>query len=138
MATIYIDMVADLFHVGHLRAIKYIKDNICNDNDILVVGIISDDDTASYKRIPIINEDYRAEILTGIKYVDKVIPNSPLKLTQEFINDNNIKKICIPDNRTSYEIDQWYGNIDKSILLKIPYSQEISTTSIINKIKNVR
>lgn len=135
---IYIDMVADLIHVGHLRAIKHIKNNICDGNDKLYVGIISDKDTESYKRSPIINEKYRAEMMEGIKYVDKVIPNSPLKLTQEFINEHNIKKICMPDNRTSYEIDQWYGNIDKSILLKIPYSQDISTTSIINKIKNIR
>ena len=132
---IYIDMVADLFHVGHLRAIKYVKDNICRDNEKLIVGIISDKDTESYKRIPIIREDYRAEILSGIKYVDKVIPNSPLILSNEFVKEYNIQKICIPENRSDDEINDWYKFIDKEIILKIPYTTEISTTLIIDKIK---
>ena len=128
-------MVADLFHVGHLRAIKYVKDNICRDNEKLIVGIISDKDTEIYKRIPIIREDYRAEIISGIKYVDKVIPNSPLILSNEFVKENNIQKICIPENRSDDDINDWYKFIDKKIILKIPYTADISTTLIIDKIK---
>mgnify|MGYP001309829114 FL=1 len=134
---IYIDMVADLIHVGHLRALKYIKNNICQENDKLYVGIISDKDTESYKRIPIINENNRAEMMEGIKYVDKVIRNSPLVLTKEFIAEHKIEKICIPNNRKEDEINDWYKFIDKSIILKIPYCNELSTTSIIKKIKNI-
>ena len=128
-------MVADLIHVGHLRAIKYIKNNICNKNDKLYVGIISDKDTESYKRTPIINEDQRAEMMEGIKFVDKVIRNSPLILTNEFLDKYKIEKICIPDNRKDEELNEWYKFIDNSIILKIPYCQKISTTQIINKIK---
>ena len=129
-------MVADLIHVGHIRAIQYIKNNICNDNDKLFVGIISDKDTESYKRTPIINENDRFEMMNSIKYVDKVIKNSPLVLTQEFIDEFKIDKICIPDNRLDSEIKDWYKNIDNNIIVKIPYCQEISTTGIILKIKN--
>ena len=130
-------MVADLIHVGHLRAIKYIKNNICNKNDKLYVGIISDKDTESYKRTPIINEDQRAEMMEGIKFVDKVIRNSPLILTNEFLDKYKIEKICIPDNRKDEELNEWYKFIDNSIILKIPYCQKISTTQIINKIKKI-
>ena len=134
---IYIDMVADLIHVGHLRALKYIKNSICQKNDKLYVGIISDKDTESYKRIPIINESNRAEMMEGIKYVDKVIRNSPLVLTKEFIAEHKIEKICIPGNRKEDEINDWYKFIDKSIIIKIPYCNQLSTTSIIKKIKNI-
>lgn len=130
-------MVADLIHVGHLRALKYIKNNICQKNDKLYVGIMSDKDTESYKRIPIINESNRAEMMEGIKYVDKVIRNSPLVLTKEFIAEHKIGKICIPGNRKEDEINDWYKFIDKSIIIKIPYCNQLSTTSIIKKIKNI-
>ena len=134
---IYLDMVGDLFHIGHLRAIKYIKENICEKEDKLYVGVISDRDTESYKRTPIINEDFRAELIEGIKYVDKVIKNSPLRLTNGFINQYKINKICIPKNRTVEEIEDWYRYINSDMLVKIPYTNEISTTKIIEKIKNL-
>jgi len=133
---IFLDMVGDLFHVGHLRAIKYIRENICEENDELYVGIISDKDTESYKRTPIINENFRAELIEGIKYVDKVIRNSPLRLTNDFINRYKITKICIPENRSIAEIRDWYMYIDNNLLVPIPYTTEISTTQIIDKIKN--
>jgi cytidyltransferase-like protein len=134
---IYIDMVADLIHVGHLRAIKYIKNNLCKSNDKLYVGILSDKDTESYKRIPIINENDRFEMMEGIKYIDKVIKNAPLIPTQEFINEYNIDKICIPNNRLNSEIEEWYKFINSNIIVKIPYCHKISTTDIIQKIKYI-
>ena len=130
-------MVGDLFHVGHLRAFKYIKEKICKNDDKLYIGVISDKDTESYKRTPIINENFRAELIEGIKYVDKVIRNSPLRLTNGFINQYKINKICIPENRTVEEIKDWYRYINNDILVKIPYTEEISTTKIIEKIKNL-
>ena len=130
-------MVGDLFHIGHLRAIKHVKENICGKEDKLYIGVISDKDTESYKRTPIINENFRAELIEGIKYVDKVIKNSPLRLTNGFINQYKINKICIPKNRTIEEIEDWYRYINNDMLVKIPYTNEISTTKIIEKIKNL-
>ena len=80
---VYIDGVFDLFHRGHLEALKKTK---YIENDVeLVVGVISDKDTESYKRIPIICEKDRVEIIKSIRYVDEVIFPAPLILKKEFL-----------------------------------------------------
>jgi cytidyltransferase-like protein len=54
---VYLDGVFDLFHRGHLESIIKAK-NALNDpnNTYLIVGVVSDEGSASYKRNPIINE----------------------------------------------------------------------------------
>ena len=49
MKIIYCDMVADLFHYGHVNFLKRCKQL----GDYLIVGIHSDSDVESYKRKPI-------------------------------------------------------------------------------------
>ena len=77
--TVYLDGVFDLFHRGHLESLIKSK-NIFNDpeNTILIIGIVGDKDATIYKRKPIINEEDRKEIISSIKYVDKVICPCPL------------------------------------------------------------
>lgn len=60
----------------------------------LIVGIISDDDATSYKRKPIYNEENRKILVEYCMYVDEIITNAPLILTEKFINDNNIDLVC--------------------------------------------
>ena len=64
---VYVDGVFDLFHRGHLESLRKAK-NVLNDvdNTILVVGVVSDKDCESYKRVPMINEDDRVEIIKNI------------------------------------------------------------------------
>ena len=89
--TVYLDGVFDLFHRGHLESLIKSK-NIFNDpeNTILIIGIVGDKDATVYKRKPIINEEDRKEIISSIKYVDKVICPCPLIVNLEFIKENNI------------------------------------------------
>ena len=92
-------MCADLFHAGHINALKQCKEM----GDILIVGIHSDKTIKSYKRNPIINMNDRIKVVESCKYVDMVISNAPLNITNEFINKYNIDIVCIPDNRTNEE-----------------------------------
>ena len=80
------DGVFDLFHVGHLDAIK----QCAKLGTEVVIGVVSDKDTESYKRIPIINEVMRCEIIEACKYVNKVIFPAPLIVTPKFVKENNI------------------------------------------------
>ena len=50
--TVYLDGVFDLFHVGHLNAIK----QAASLGDRLIVGVTGDDDATGYKRKPIISQ----------------------------------------------------------------------------------
>ena len=91
MKRVYIDGVFDLFHRGHLESLIKSK-NVYNDpeNTILIVGVVSDKDCQSYKRLPIINEDDRVELVKNIKTVDEVIFPCPLVVTMNFIKEHNI------------------------------------------------
>lgn len=46
---VYVDMVGDLFHAGHVSLLREARRH----GDWLVVGVLSDDTAASYKRRPI-------------------------------------------------------------------------------------
>lgn len=128
------DGVFDLFHRGHLEAIKKCKEF----GDSIIIGVVSDKDCESYKRTPIICEDDRVEIIKNLKDVDEVIFPCPLIIDKKFIDDN---KIDIIVHGFSDE-----GDLDKQKeFFKIPiqlnkfktikYYDKISTTDIINNIK---
>jgi cytidyltransferase-like protein len=134
----YIDMVADLLHYGHINVLKNIYTNYKTKDDKIYLGIHNDETVESYKRKPIMTMDERIKVLDSCKYIDKIIPNAPLKITEEFIKLHGINKIFIPNNRTNADNILMLSNIfDKGIvdIIKIDYTPEISTTNIINRIK---
>ena len=89
MIRVYLDMVGDLFHVGHLNIIKKSKAM----GDYLIVGVHSDESVASYKRLPIIKHRDRVDIIESCRYVDEVIAPAPLIITENFINQHNINLV---------------------------------------------
>ena len=134
---LYLDMVADLLHYGHINFIKYIYINYKLNNDKIYVGIHNDETVESYKRKPILTMDERIKVLEGCKYIDKIIPNAPLKITDEYIKLYNINKIFIPNNRTTEDNILMLSNIHTLVdIIQIEYTNTISTTEIINRIKN--
>jgi cytidyltransferase-like protein len=136
MKRVYIDGVFDLFHRGHLESLIKSK-NVYNspEETILIVGVVSDKDCESYKRLPIINEDDRLEIIKNIKLVDKVIFPCPLVVTMDFIKENNIDLVVHGFSNDSDREKQkpFFENI-KSHFKEIEYYSKISTTDIIKKI----
>ena len=134
MTRVYIDMVADLFHVGHLNIIKKAKKM----GDVLIVGIHSDEDVKSYKRIPIICHDQRVEIVKSIKYVDEVIENAPLSITKDFLDSNKINIVVHGDDKSSSIREQHKYIIENNIIKYVNYTKGISTSCIINRIKDAK
>jgi phosphoenolpyruvate phosphomutase len=71
--TVYVAMSADLIHPGHLNiikeAVKYGK---------VVVGVLTDEAIASYKRLPFLDYEQRKQIVENLKGVEKVIPQNTL------------------------------------------------------------
>lgn len=131
---LYTNMVADLFHYGHVNYLKniYLQKK---QGDLLYVGIHSDNTTESYKRIPIMTMEERIQVVEACKYVDKVIADSPVTLTKEFIDLHKIDLIFTPDNRTEDEIKLMLQvPYEMGIVRKIPYTNTISTTDIIKRI----
>ena len=141
MKKIYIDGVFDLFHRGHLESLIKAKNALGDpDNTHLIVGVVSDNDCAGYKRNPIINEDDRVEIIKNIKYVDQVIFPCPMIVTMDFIKNNSIDLVV---HGFSGEADrekqkEYFAEIKAAGCFKeIDYYSKISTTEIINKLKKI-
>ena len=132
MTIIYVDMCGDLLHYGHIRFLESAKKL----GDTLIVGIHSDKTIESYKRIPICTMDERIELIKSVKWVDEVIEDAPLFITNEFIEKYNIDKIAVPINRSEEEIKKMcIIPYEKKMLYFIEYTEDISTTTIINRIK---
>ena len=135
MVRVYMDGVFDLFHIGHLEAIKKCKEF----GDIIIIGVISDLDASSYKRNPIINEIDRVKIISALKLVDKVIFPAPLILNEDFIINNNIDLVVHGfSNPNDYNTQKEFFRvpINMGIFRQIDYYPKISTTDIITTIKN--
>ena len=133
MKIVYVDIVGDLFHYGHIRFLKQAKEH----GDILIVGLMSDEECIQYKRKPFLNINERRETIEACKYVDKVIVNAPMPITEEFIDKYNIDYVCHGDDMNKESLEYWYSvpiKLNKFILTK--YTKSISTTDIINRIKN--
>ena len=135
MTRVYMDGVFDLFHRGHIEAIK----KCLEFGDELVIGVVSDKDCASYKRQPVINEIDRLEILKNIKGVKEIIFPSPLTVDEKFISDNKLDLIVHAfADKADFEKQKKFYKIPISLnkFKYINYYDKTSTTNIINKIKN--
>jgi phosphoenolpyruvate phosphomutase len=129
MKIVYVDMVADLFHFGHVELLRRAKQL----GDYLIVGIHNDDTVISYKRKPVCTMKERIACVEACKYVDKVIPNAPLVLTVKYLEDNLIDLIVHGDDLTDQDKHMMFGEVlDKLVLVN--YTDGISTTSILHRL----
>ncbi len=71
--TAYVGMSADLVHPGHLNVIGRAAEL-----GRVVIGLLTDEAIASYKRMPFMTFDQRKMVIENIKGVDSVIPQTTL------------------------------------------------------------
>ena len=133
MKRVYVDVVADLFHIGHLNLFKKAK-YLFDEPSYLIVGVHCDADVASYKRTPIYSEEERYELVKSCKYVDHMIPAAPLNITKDFIVTNKIDYVAHGDDTSPYFAEQHLAPLQMGIMKYLPYTQGISTTQLIQKI----
>lgn len=128
-------MVADLFHYGHVNFLRQASTY----GDFLLVGVHADEMVESYKRTPILKMEERIASVEGCRYVDEVIPNAPLEITREWIEKHNIDLILHGDDVSPEVRDTWYGvPVEMGIYKSIVYTDGISTTELISRIKAAR
>ena len=135
MKKVYIGMSADLIHQGHLNVIaegrKLGK---------VIIGLLTDEAIASYKRLPLISFNERKLIVENLKGVEKVVPQTSLDYVP------NLKAI-----KPDYVVhgDDWKTGIQKKIrqrvidtlaewggeLVEPKYTEGISSTDLISAVK---
>jgi len=134
MKTVYVDIVGDLFHYGHVRFFKQALEN----GDRLIVGVMSDEECEKYKRKPILNIEERCESIRACKYVHLVIPNAPMPITKLFMERYNIDVVCHGDDMSKQDISHWYIEpIKQGKYVSTKYTKSISTSDIIKRCKSV-
>ena len=128
---VYVDMVGDLFHAGHVSLLREARRH----GDWLVVGVLSDDTAASYKRRPIMTLAERVAVIESCRYVDEVIEDAPMRVTEEFLGAHDIATVVHGDDLSPEGAEYVYGPAAAAGKLHyVPRAGGISTTQLIQRV----
>jgi ethanolamine-phosphate cytidylyltransferase/choline-phosphate cytidylyltransferase len=128
---VYVDIVGDLFHFGHARLFERAR----RMGRTLVVGVHSDATVASYKRWPILTMEERIESVRSCRWVDEIIPNAPLVVTVEYMEEHGIDIVVHGDDQLPEASRASYGAaMDQGKYRTVPYTAAISTSGIIRRV----
>jgi phosphoenolpyruvate mutase len=134
---VYVGMSADLIHPGHLNILK-----VASGLGQVTVGVLTDSAIASYKRLPYMNYEQRADIVSNLKTVSEVIPQSTLDYSEnlkvlkpDYVVHGDDWKDGIQQQTRQIVIDtiaEWDGE-----LIEVPYTQGISSTALNKAVKEL-
>ncbi len=133
---VYIGMSADLVHPGHLNVI-----NTGKKLGRVVIGLLTDEAIASYKRVPYLTYEQRKIVVGNIAGVSEVVPQETLDYTTNLLNikphyvvHGDDWKQGIQQATRQKVIDtlrEWGGE-----LVEVPYTGGISSTIIQKALKD--
>ena len=130
MIRVYADMVADLFHYGHIEFLR----GVSALGDYVLVGINADDVAEAHKRRPVQTMEERIESVAACQYVDQVIPHAPWVFDPTWIEKYGIDLVVHGDDYSDeMQRDMYKVPIERGIFRTIPYTKGISTTQIIRQ-----
>lgn len=131
MIRVYADMVADLFHFGHVEFLRQSKML----GDELVVGVHSDQTVTEYKRPPVMKMEERIAVVRACRYVDEVLPDAPLVADEDWLDRHRLDLVVHGDDFDEEDLLRYYGPArQRGILRLVPYTAGISTTEIIRRL----
>lgn len=134
---VYVGMSADIIHPGHLNILheaqKYGK---------VIVGVLTDEAIASYKRLPYLNYEQRSMVVRDLKGVSEVIPQTTLdyrpnleKIRPDFVVHGDDWKEGVQAKTRQDIIDklsEWGGKV-----IDVPYTKGISSTMLNERLKEI-
>jgi ethanolamine-phosphate cytidylyltransferase len=124
-------MVGDLFHSGHVALLREARRH----GDWLIVGVLSDETAASYKRRPIMNLAERVVVIESCRYVDEVLEDAPFELTDGFLREHDITTVVHGDDLTAQGAEAVYGAAAAAgKLTLVPRTTNVSTTEVIQRV----
>lgn len=129
----YTTGVFDMFHIGHLNILKRAKEKC----EYLIVGVSTDELVKNYKnKTPIISFEERFEIVSSIKYVDKVVPQTSMNKMEAY---NQLKFDALFHGSDWKGSDMYNKIVDEFSLIGVdvvflPHTEGISSTIIRKKI----
>lgn len=134
---VYVGMSADIIHPGHLNILheaqKYGK---------VIVGVLTDEAIASYKRLPYLNYEQRSMVVKDLKGVSEVIPQTTLdyrpnleKIRPDFVVHGDDWKQGVQAKTRQQIIDklaEWGGKV-----IDVPYTKGISSSMLNERMKEI-
>ena len=131
---IYIPGVFDLFHIGHLKLLKNIKEN---NNGFIIIGLQSDESVKKQKgHTPIMTFNERKEIIINLNIIDSVIEYENIDQS-DILNKYNITTFVIGPEFGSCEEHMNtlnYCKINNINVIITERTPNISTTNIIQRV----
>lgn len=119
---VYVAMSADFISKGHINIIE-----MGREYGKVVIGLLTDEAIASYKRIPLLDYEERKKIIENIKGVEKIVPQYTLDYTDnlnllkpDYVIHGDDWKSGIQSQIRNDVIDtlsKWHGK-----LIEIPYT----------------
>ena len=130
-------MSADIIHTGHLNILheaqKYGR---------VTVGVLTDAAIASYKRLPYLTYEQRATIVSNLKGVEEVVPQTQLDYTEnllrlkpDYVVHGDDWKHGVQQKTREKIIEtlaQWGGKV-----IDVPYTKGISSTMLNERLKEI-
>ncbi|WP_168452766.1 phosphoenolpyruvate mutase [Sphingopyxis microcysteis] len=133
----YVGMSADLIHPGHINIV-----NRAAELGDVIVGLLTDEAIATYKRVPFMSWDQRAAVIGALKGVVRVVPQHTLDYTDNLESNRPDYVIHGDDWKTGVQsqtrqkvidtLAQWGGE-----LVEVPYTEGISSTKFHNAMKEI-
>jgi cytidyltransferase-like protein len=132
MTRVYADMVADLFHAGHVEFLRRAREL----GDELVVGVHSDEEATAYKRRPFMTMEERIRVVESCRWVDQVVPAAPTTVSAEWIDRYSIDLVVHGDDFDTNALRKYYAvPIERGIFRTVPYTSGISTSEIVRRVE---
>lgn len=133
---VYVAMAADIIHLGHVNIIE-----TAASLGPVVIGLLTDDAIRSYKRQPIVTWAQRRKVISSIKGVSVVIPQT----THDYVSNLETLRPAYVVHGSDWKsgtqskvrqrvldtLSKWGGE-----LVEPEYTGGISTTEIIEKCQN--
>lgn len=135
--SVYVGMSADLIHPGHINIIKRAAEL-----GEVTVGLLTDKAIASYKRVPYMAWEQRAEVIGNLKGVARVVAQHTLDYVPnlrtykpDFVVHGDDWQTGVQAKTRQAVIDalaEWGGK-----LVEVPYTQGISSTQLNKALKEI-
>eukprot|EP00946_MAST-07B_sp_MAST-7B-sp1_P004055 g4055.t1 len=133
---IYVCVVGDLWHYGHAYLCAAARRVYGGDNPYVIVGVCSDHDVSSYKRVPIMTALERAKNASCCRFVDEVVVNCPFVLTESFMDEMRIDFVVHGDDHSAASAQKYYSvALARGVYKTVPYTKGISTSDLIQRIQ---
>lgn len=137
MKKVYVAMSADIIHPGHLNIIKR-----AGEYGSVIVGVLTDRAIASYKRLPYLDYEQRALIVSSLKGVSAVVAQDTLdyrpnlrQLRPDYVVHGDDWKEGVQKETRQQVIEclkEWGGE-----LIEFPYTEGISSTQLNHALREI-